>query len=80
MFLSLSRLLCISAVGSGVTVSGIRLDSIYEPYMTITATASDVDDLEFKAATVSRTLEDTLLYEAVTPQVFFGCCDYKQNS
>ena len=62
--------------GIRVTVFGSNLDSVYEPYMTITATASDIDDLEFKAAAVSRMLEDTsLLYEAVTPQVFIRCSE-----
>ena len=40
--------------GIRVTVSGSSLDSVYEPHMTITATASDIDDLEFRAAAVSR--------------------------
>ena len=61
--------------GIRVTVSGSSLDSVYEPYMTITATASDVDEREFKAAAVSRMLEDISLYEAVTLQVFILCFD-----
>ena len=56
--------------GIRVTVSGSSLDSVYEPYMTITATGSDLDEREFKAATVSRMLEDTSLYEAVNPHIF----------
>ena len=38
--------------------------------MTITATGSDIDEREFKAAAVSRMLEDTSLYEAVNPHIF----------
>ena len=49
--------------GIRFTVSGSSLDSVYEAYMTITATASDVDDLEFRA--VSRVLEGSSLYKAV---------------
>ena len=56
--------------GIRVTVFGSSLDSVYEPYMTITATGNDADEREFKAAAVSRTLEDISLYEAATPQVF----------